>query len=283
MDRLRALSRRWWREPLFYFFALGALLYAADLLSAGEPAAAPDDKTIIVPQAVIHATEVQQAKKGLRANPEDLQAAIDSYAQEEALYREAMRLGLGEADLIVRRRVVQKMRFLLDDLSAIPEPTDDALAEHMSKSPARYRQPARVGFEHVYFSRDRRGDEAELDARMAGSSLARGAAAPADPFLAGSRFEDRSQTQIARTFGAGFAAAVFEAPAGEWAGPISSSYGYHLVRVSAVTPPLPAQLQEIRGRVKADFLRQRRAESYEAARQEILRRYTVVVGEEVHP
>ncbi len=49
-----------------------------------------------------------------------LERLIDSWIRDEALYREAQRLGLAEGDEIVRRRLVDKMEFLLRDARRRP-------------------------------------------------------------------------------------------------------------------------------------------------------------------
>ena len=49
--------------------------------------------------------------------------AMATYIDEEILYREGVKLGLEKDDLIVKRRVVQKMRFLLEDMTPIAPPT----------------------------------------------------------------------------------------------------------------------------------------------------------------
>jgi hypothetical protein len=129
-----------------------------------------------------------------------------------------------------------------------------------------------VTLEHVYFSRDRRQAKAEADARAA---LAAPETAAADPFLGGRRFEQRTEQDLARTFGADFAAAVMKLPPGQWAGPVASAYGQHLVRVESFAPAAPAKLEDVRARVQADVVEARRLEAAAKARAEIVGRYPV--------
>ncbi len=240
-----------WREPLLHFLVIGAALYALDV--ARQPAAADDVAPIVV----------------LPSMPSE---AARQFVEEEALFREARRLGLDQGDLVVRRRLVQKMELLLEDLAAPSPPTDAELQAWLAAHPEKYRAPARVTIEHVYFSRDRRKDAAEADARAA---LADPAAAAGDPFLSGRRLEHRTEQDLARTFGADFAAAVVKLAPGAWAGPIASAYGRHLVRVEAVAPAATARLEDVRPRVLADVVEARRREAAAKARAEIVGRYPV--------
>jgi hypothetical protein len=59
--------------------------------------------------------------------PEEMQALVDGRVREEILYREALALGLDKDDAIVRRRMAQKMEFLVEDMAALREPTTEEL------------------------------------------------------------------------------------------------------------------------------------------------------------
>jgi hypothetical protein len=65
-----------------------------------------------------------------------------------------------------------------------------------------------------------------------------------DPFPAGSDLPPSSEADVARWFGAEFAAAVFQQPHRQWSGPLRSFYGSHLVwieeRTEAVSAPAVA-------------------------------------------
>ncbi len=43
---------------------------------------------------------------------------IEDHIKEEVLYREALALGLNQDDTIIRRRLRQKMEFLVEDVAA---------------------------------------------------------------------------------------------------------------------------------------------------------------------
>ncbi len=50
----------------------------------------------------------------------ELEGLIDEAVREEILYREARRRGLDRGDAIIRRRLAQKMTFLLEDSAEAP-------------------------------------------------------------------------------------------------------------------------------------------------------------------
>ena len=89
-----------------------------------------------------------------------------------------------------------------------------------------------------------------------------------------------TEQRVASLFGAGFAKAVFELPAGGWQGPVLSGYGTHLVFVDELREPPPPVLDEVRERVTQDWVDQKRDEITEQYFSEVLAKYEVVVEED---
>ena len=81
------------------------------------------------------------------------------------------------------------------------------------------------------------------------------------------RYEDVAQRDVERVFGREFAAALVKLPPGEWAGPVTSGYGAHRVRVEKVSPGAMPPLEAIRPLVEREWREARRkAVSEEAYR-----------------
>ena len=63
-----------------------------------------------------------QAQMGSPASEQQLGSLIDSWVREEVMLREALRLNLDRDDTIIRRRLVQKLEFLAEDINGeIPD------------------------------------------------------------------------------------------------------------------------------------------------------------------
>src|SRR5262249_4884420 len=153
------------------------------------------------------------------------------YIDNEVLYREALELGLDRGDIIVRRRLVQKMEFLTEGLDPVPEPTDTELQAYLDAHAEHYLQPDRVTLTHVFASNDRHGAATATLAEQWGEQLRAGAdpATLGDPFLRGRELAAVSERDLAGILGNAFAAHVMQLPVGTWSAPIASSYGLHLV------------------------------------------------------
>jgi peptidyl-prolyl cis-trans isomerase C len=202
-------------------------------------------------------------------------------SDDESLYRQALALNLDSGEPAIRRHLALQMR-LLASIPAEREPITDADLERcLRRNRELFRKPARVSFTQVFLATMRRGASAETDARRLLERL-RADESPAldgvgDPFPLGSRFTRASAPTLESSFGAPFVAALADAPAGAWAGPIASAFGWHLVRVEERVPPATPPLEEARPRL-VEMVRRERADARYADYVRTLKaRYTLVL------
>ena len=272
--RVSRLSR-WLKDPLFAFLLIGAGVFAVE--SAWRAAQRDAEYTIVVPPAESRRlAELWQTQTGRAPTPSELQGLLEEHVREEILVREAKRLRLDEGDAIVRRRLVQKLAFLTDDL-AIGEAVDEAeLRRYFEDNRERFETPAAVTFSHIYFSPEQRAD-ARADAERVLAALDADAWRSAgDPFMLGRTYAYASLERVRKDFGDAFAAAVASLPAeGAWQGPLRSVYGQHLVRVDANTPVRSPDYAAAKQRVVAEFDAERRAAANREYFEELRARYTV--------
>ena len=267
------------REPILHFLLLGALFYGTVSLHARPT----DPHRIVVTDATL--AQIKQkymAQFGDAPSPDQFAYLIDRHIHEEALYRQGIALGLVENDELVRRRIVQKMEFLEEGEAEIGDPTAAELKAFYQANAARYLQPARVSFTHVYFSPDNGGDAAARG-RAAGV-LASLRAQPDQPVAAlGDSFPEKlnfamiTGDDVEHIFGQGdLDPRLFDLPVGEWSGPIRSGYGWHLVRVEAREPPRPPNLADIDQDLRADWREAEQAKHKQRVLDELMRGYVVV-------
>jgi hypothetical protein len=57
----------------------------------------------------------------------ELDGLIEDHIKEEILYREALALGLDRDDIVIRRRMRQKMEFLSEDVARPPGTSESSL------------------------------------------------------------------------------------------------------------------------------------------------------------
>jgi hypothetical protein len=268
------------REPFLHFVLLSVLIFAADAMLRNQTS---DEGEIVVTAGRIENLAALFARTWQRAPTEsELRALIDSYALEEALFREGIALGVDQGDAVIRRRVRQKMDLLADDLviaGGVPESELETWYQNHKES---YVEPARYSFRQVFFSAGRRGDapgaEARRVLRLLQSPDAVGSPESlGDPSLLGFRFENYGADAISSVFGQTFASNLATVPIGLWSGPIESTYGQHVVFIEAQSPGRIPPLAEIRDEVERDW---RYARSEDARRRfydEVLAQYEVTI------
>lgn len=269
------------REPLIHFLLIGAgLFWLASLMNDN---ARSESDEIVVSAARIEQLAQIWAKTWQRPPTRDeLEGLIEDYIREEVLYRQALAMQLDEGDVIVRRRLRQKLEFLADELVSIPEPTDAELQAYLVENGTLFRVEPSLSLRHVYVNTDRRGERARTDAAGLLEELKREGDS-ADPAEFGDSLSlphtlvDESASEIGKLFGERFAAAVLELPIGTWAGPIASGYGLHLVRVDERIAGRMPELAEVRDRVRREWERERQARANEAFYDELRARYTITV------
>ena len=156
---MSAGPRRWLREPLVHFLLGGALLFALDAWT-GSDENDPSYRVVVSAGQIDRLRQAWQAQSGRAPNEGELAALVEDQVREEIFYREAVRRGLDDGDVLVRRRLAQKLSFLIEDLARLEQPSDDELRRFHRERADRYSEPARMSFRHVFFSRDRRADAA---------------------------------------------------------------------------------------------------------------------------
>ena len=266
--------KRFLREPLFICLAIGLLLFLLDRwLDSG------DAKTITLSKAEVEGIAARWFDQmGREPLPAELAGLIEERAQEEMLLREAQNVGLADGDVIVHRRLIQKLRFLVED-SAVVEPASiEALESYFDVHRAQYEQPATISFTHRFWTADSIDDNTDWNRLLnrldsAGDDEPMGSA-----FMLGKDFVEVSLQRVTDEFGKAFATEIFQIVADrEWTGPLTSHYGVHLVRVQRVTPAHGVDFGSVVDSVRNDFDLVRREEAFSEYLAELQEQYTVVL------
>jgi hypothetical protein len=264
-------------EPLLQFLLIGSLLFAAYRWKTPGDAARG---TIAITQGVVDDLVTQHAAaRGRGPSATELTHLIESYVHDEILYREGVRLGLDRDDIVVKRRVRQKIEIIAEESASTRPPTDADLSAYLAANPARFLQPAILTFEQVFLGESTSSPRVVPAAAVTLQALRSGT----DPGQLGKAtllprgMTDTPADLVARGFGASFAAALEKVPIGEWAGPIDSTFGGHYVRVSDRTPAVSPPLAAVRGHVMREWENERRQRARNDAYLEMRKRYKVSI------
>ena len=265
--------RRFLREPLLHFFILGAVLFALYGWLHRGLLNAPNE--VIVSRGQLDSLQAQFARVWQRpATPEELQGLVDNWVREEIFYREGLAMGLDRDDPVVRRRVGQKLEFILDGMTP-PAPTTEELQAWLDSHPADYVIEPTYSLRQVYFDPARHGEQLEADIAAARRTLELGRSAAGDSTMLPESLQAARAFEVARSFGSDFADALETLPIGSWQGPVRSGFGLHLVELTAREGGREATLEEVRAEVERDLLNARTQEASNAFYKRLRSNYTV--------
>jgi hypothetical protein len=301
------------REPFFHFVVAGILLFGLYAFLADESSEKRAQEGVAWSDAGVAGTSdaIEVEREALLAfvqnrtkNPDaaDVSRAFDAldqagrdawverFVREEALVREARKLGLDQDDELIRRRLVQQMEFLaLGAVDGASEISQADLEAHYVLHAEDHRIPASLTFTHVFIKEagdfDSSGERAQMlvaELNAEGVSF-RDAMPLGDRFLYNRNYVDRTLPEIESHFGAGFAQRLLTLPlagAGEgalWSGPYQSEHGWHAVLLTRRTESQIPPLDAIEERLREEIRRARRDAGLAAAVQEIVSDYRVSV------
>ncbi len=266
------------RDSITHFVLIGLALVAINHFwnrYQGE-----QGRTITVSAAEIDRLSVLWANTaGRLPTGEDKQQIIDQYVQQEVLVREAQRLGLGDDDTIIKRRLAQKMDFLVSGESKSTTPSDAELKAWFDANRDKFAAPERRSFVHIYLSPEKHGGTIERVAANTLQNLQSGAdwKSLGDPFIQKRSYAAIPQSEVTRLFGPDFASAIFKLQSGQWSPPVGSAFGLHLVRIEAIDDAAEADFEPIRAEVAAAWQEDQSARAKQVALQDLVRGYDVVI------
>ena len=283
-DSILPLLKRWLREPLLHFLLIGLAVFAVYAYMQRGRGGVESSKQIVLSLDELRQMDmVFQSQWHRQPTPAEFQAMIEDKIREEILYREGLAMGLDKEDTIVKRRMAQKVQFLAEDVAAAHEPTAGELKAWFEKNSRKFALPSRYSFRHLYFSVDKRGGNAQVDAlktltRIAGEPEdSKLALSLADQFMFQDYYGDRTPEALAKEFGPQFAVALEKLKPGSWQGPVESGYGWHLVFVDTVVPGRIPAMEEMEGEVKTAWLGEQKATAWQKAYAKMRARYTVLL------
>ena len=160
-------------------------------------------------------------------------------------------------DVVVRRRLVDRMRARLEHDALASEPTEAELEQALAANAARFALPARARIAVADASGDVSGTDGAPDDRNVRELPA------------------QSERDLARAYGASFAEAVFRATPGTWSAPLATSAGRVRVRVREHEPARTPPLADVRNQVRDVVRRERAAAAVRRALDELRRGYAV--------
>ncbi len=276
------------RSPLAHFFIIGAARYGGYGMLAAK-AETTWSNTITITVAQTDWLETAWQKRWNRPpTAAERQGLIEDYIRETVLYREALAMGLDKDDVIIRRRLAQKLEFLYQDVAALRQPIEGELEEYFAANRSRYQQPEVMTFTHVFVDPDQRGEHTLKDADEILATLntldspLQNIDDLGDSFMLQRYYPERSEAEIAKLFGSEFAKSLNELTDEQWHGPILSGYGVHLVYIHGRSQAPALDFAAARDRVLQEWQSEKRQAFNKDYYANLLARYDVRIEDELN-
>jgi hypothetical protein len=267
---MRWLSRPLFRDPLLHFAAAGAAIFLLYSVRSGTPAA---EHIIVTTETVQALIENRQRLLGRPISPDERRRVIQEYVNEEIMVREGYARGIEKHDSRVRQRLIEIMRFLLEEEP--PEPSLDDLKTFLKAHEDVYRSDQTISFSHVFFEKNGKAvPDSNLLQRLCDGEDHRKFGSR---FWLGSKMEQYSERELAQILGPEFVRAISHLPKGQWNGPIGSSLGLHFVRIDGSLPAQLPPFDSISSTLRTDWLHWKRGAMLDAKIDELRRRYQVEI------
>ncbi|MHA1180516.1 MAG: peptidyl-prolyl cis-trans isomerase [Alphaproteobacteria bacterium] len=267
LRRIGSLMRR---EPLVHFVALATLLFAIHYIWSSI-----QKERIVVDQQTADFLIKQREDLELRKlTPEERQETIEGYIEDEILYREAYKRGL-DKEARMRRNLILKMRGLA--LGEINKPTEGELKAYFQANRAKFRRPATLSFDHIFYRDPLKVPDGFLMQLQAGRDHK--ALGDIMPGLGGS-LPNMSARELANLFGPDTARAILALTDDQWHGPFESSRGIHFVRIVGRSPARDARYDEIKSFLAQDWALAQSRGAIEKEVERLRGNYEIVVEAE---
>jgi len=274
------------KEPLVHFLAIGTALFVI-WAYWGQPDVEEQGKSITITAGEIKwLTDNWEKLYSRPPTAEEREGLINQYLKEAILYREAVAMDLDKDDTVIRRRLAQKLEFLSQDLISPQPATKGELQSYFEAHIDRYQAPDLITLTHVFFDPDKRGNRTLKDAETIKTKLIalkqppQDARSFGDPFMLQSYYPERSEAELAKLFGRGFAGPVFELAPRQWHGPVLSGYGTHLVYVHDRQEAAPPAFADVQEQVRQDWTDDKREQLNEQYIASLIGRYDVTIEDE---
>ena len=262
-----------------HFIAIGAVIFLLASPGKNEQTVAPRDRIVITEGRLQQLVQIFMKTWQRPPTGQELRGLIDANVKEEVYFREALKLGLDRDDTVIRRRMQQKMEFLTEPSEDLLAASDADLKAYLAAHRTDFRVEATVAFEQIFI--DPKASETTAAERAeklkAIASQTTDVTSLGDPTLLPHAMPKMELSLIDRTFGKDFGRQLTALPLNTWHGPVRSSYGLHIVRVTERHESYDPPLAQVRTAVERKWRTAKRDAYQRAEYQRLRKKYDVIL------
>lgn len=257
------------RDRLVLFILAGLAIFGVDALMQQKA-----EHEIVISLPLVEKLATQwEAQTKRPPSPSDLNMLIEGHIREEILMREAVARGLDIDDVIIRRRLAQKMEFLIGEGITAQQPSEAVLRAFYEENQRDFVEASRVSFRHIFL-----GASQEDADRLLAALKQEGAdwRLLGQPFMLQREYIERTKGDIGETFGVAFMNYLFGSNALQaWDQPVRSAYGWHLVFIEDRLDEKQLSFEDAADRVARAWILQQERIAREQAWRDLRTKYSI--------
>lgn len=245
------------KEPLFQFMTLSFCLFLIYFFFNPREENEITSSKVVVNDAVVNRiSSIWMAKWQRKPTPFELKNLINEYVREEILFRKGMELGFDKNDEIIKRRIVQKVEMMAEQLTEIQEVSEKDLKDFYNKHTQNYIPLPSMDFGFVYINPElhknpKKYAEGVLK-QIKNQNLTLKTAPKGDDYSLSRKFINQDKEEIEKNLGGSFADNLFDKKHKGWF-LIESDYGFHIVNISKIYKTSLMKFKDVRNIVKSDY------------------------------
>ena len=276
------------KEPLFHFIIGGIMLFFIFELFGNDDTA--NKKTIQITKGQIDLMHTHwQRQLGRLPTETELQGLIDDHIREEILMQEALAMGLDKDDIIIRRRLAQKMEFVAGDMLTVKEPTSNEIKTYYESHKNELKESGKISFLQIFFNVNKRKPEtseslaSNLKYKLNGMDISDlDIIKYGDQTMLRSNYPDLQSDRLSSQFGeTEIVEQLLNSPLNKWVGPVSSNYGLHLIYVLNRKPGYIPEFEDVSEKIKRKMIAIRKEKMDKKFMARLREQYTIEINDEV--
>ncbi len=288
------------KDPLSYFLLGGFIIFVVALANQSDVEQNQNPNHIRVDRpALIETLQTMNNKvpsaqviKQLDSLPKQyLESLVKQHVEYEVLYREATKLGFGENDYIIKKRMIQKLDYIVENISkASIDSTDKDIEHYYQTYQSEFIQPAQYSFTHVFIDADKHLDNPELLNKLSDKlykQLNEQKVSLSDANNYGDRFafDDEytraTSAELELYFGKDMVEKLItiEPNPALWQGPYTSIYGKHLILLTEKIEETLIPMEESKDSILAELHQIKLAQARVKLIDELVASYSIETKE----
>lgn len=248
------------------------------------PISKQDPQTIYIGKNVLESIEFKNGYEE-SISKKELEKTIEQYIKNEIDYRNAVEMGLEKNDEIIKKILIGKYNFILEEFSNKDSIDEKVLKEFYQKNKVLYMLEPNLSFYHIlkrYDLHENAKREADKILPTLLSNQNPSKYIPiSDPFILPNHFVDAKMDEIKRDFGRDFYAKIITLQKNKWVGPIKSGIGYHLVFLNEINTNELKKFEDVKNQVKRDYIFEKNMIIKDSISNRERKNYNIIYSKEV--